>query len=83
VIAAFLALIACELVVELVRNAFDLPFPALSQGCFCLVDLLLARKDNRASLSRHAPSDGRYAPSRPLHFRNRSSYWKDWSVPSN
>ena len=82
-IAAFLALIACELVVELVRNAFDLPIPGPVLGMFCLVDLLLARKDNRASLSRHAPSDVTYAPSRPLHFRNRSSYWKDWSVPSN
>ena len=44
-IAAFLALIACELVGEVVRSAFDLPVPGPVIGMFCLGGILAFRKD--------------------------------------
>lgn len=44
-IAAFLMLIACELVGEVVRSAFDLPVPGPVIGMFCLGGILALRKD--------------------------------------
>jgi holin-like protein len=45
VIGASLILIACELVGELVRSAFDLPVPGPVIGMFCLGGILAVRKD--------------------------------------
>jgi putative effector of murein hydrolase LrgA (UPF0299 family) len=44
-IAAFLVLIACELVGEIVREAFSLPIPGPVIGMFCLAAILALRKD--------------------------------------
>lgn len=44
-IAAFLVLIACELVGEVVRSAFELPIPGPVIGMFCLGGILAFRKD--------------------------------------
>ena len=44
-IAAFLVLIACELVGEVVREAFSLPIPGPVIGMFCLAAILALRKD--------------------------------------
>jgi holin-like protein len=45
VIGSFLVLIACELVGEVVRSAFDLPVPGPVIGMFCLGGILAVRKD--------------------------------------